>query len=53
MNIFIESGKKKVFVGAVEWPGWCRFGKDEPKALEAFLAYGERFANVIRSGILP
>ena len=34
MNIFIESGKKKVFVGALDWPGLCRFFKDASTVLE-------------------
>ena len=38
MDIFVEAGKQKVFVGALEWPGWCRFGRDEFTALDAFLA---------------
>ncbi len=49
MEIFIEVGKKKVFVGAAEWAGWCRFGRDEPTALDAFLAYGERYAMVLEN----
>jgi hypothetical protein len=47
LEIFVESGKKKVFAGALAWPGWCRFGRDEEKAFDAFLAYGERYARVL------
>ena len=47
MNIFVESGKKKVLVGAVDWPGWCRFGRQEADAIQVFLAYGNRYAKVL------
>jgi hypothetical protein len=47
MNIFIETGKKKVFVGAVDWPGWSRWGRDEESAIESFLDYGARYASVL------
>jgi len=31
--VYIESGAKKVFACAVDFPGWCRSGKDEASAL--------------------
>ncbi len=27
-----EHGAKKVFVWAMDWPGWCRSGKDDDRA---------------------
>ncbi len=47
MDIFIEAGKKKTFVGAVEWPGYCRWGKDELSARQSLLDYGPRYARVL------
>ena len=47
VNVFVETGKKKVFVGAVDWPGWSRGGKDEQKALQALVDYGPRYAQVL------
>jgi len=41
-------GKKRVFAGAVEWPGWSRSGKGEEQALEGLAAYGPRYAAVMR-----
>ncbi|MGH2773763.1 MAG: hypothetical protein ACRDIU_11590 [Actinomycetota bacterium] len=35
VKVFVENGSKRVFAGAVDWPGWCRSGKDEQEALEA------------------
>src|SRR5438094_7804405 len=39
-------GAKKAFASAAGWPGWCRSGKDEARALEALAAYGPRYAKV-------
>lgn len=46
-EVFIETGKKKVFTGAINWPGWSRSGKDEGKALQALIDYGPRYAHVL------
>ena len=47
VKLFVESGKKKTFAGAVDWPGWCRWGKDEQSALQSLLAYGPRYAQAL------
>jgi hypothetical protein len=44
----VESGARRVFVGALEWPGWCRSARDEDGALEALVAYGPRYAAVVK-----
>jgi hypothetical protein len=46
-RIFAEIGKKKAFAGAIDWPGWCRIGRDESSALQALLAYAPRYAGVL------
>jgi hypothetical protein len=46
--VYIEATGKRAFAGAVEWPGWCRSGRDEEAALEALFEYGPRFARVLR-----
>lgn len=46
--IYLESGKKRVIAGAVEWPGWCRWGKDEAAAMEALFELGRRYAEVLK-----
>ena len=38
--VYIESGDKKVFACAIDFPGWCRSGKDEASALEALAGRG-------------
>jgi len=51
--VYLEAGKRRTFAGAIEWPGWCRAGKDEASALEALLAYGPRYARVLQPAGLP
>jgi hypothetical protein len=47
IDIYLETGKKKVFASALAWPGWSRSGKDEDQALETFLDYAPRYARVL------
>jgi hypothetical protein len=48
LDVAFEVGEKRTFAGAVDWPGWCRSGRDEKVALESLLAYGPRYAGVLR-----
>ena len=48
VKVFVETGKKKVFAGAIDWPGWARGGKDERAALQALTDYGPRYEQVLR-----
>lgn len=50
--IYLESGAKRVFAAAVDWPGWARTGKTEVDAIAALAAYAPRFARVVR-GVVP
>jgi hypothetical protein len=52
MNVYLEVGTKKTFAGAVEWPGWCRSGRNEESALQALFEYGARYARVLRTSRL-
>lgn len=47
IKAFIETGKKRTFAGAMDWPGWCRSGRDEQSALQALIMYGPRYAQVL------
>jgi hypothetical protein len=52
VDVYLEVGAKRVFAGAVDWPGWCRSARNEEDALEALLAYGSRYAAVLKgSGV--
>lgn len=49
MDIYLESGRKRVFAGAIEWPGYCRSGRDEAAALAALVEWGPRYGRAIAS----
>ena len=49
ISVYVESGSRRCFAGAVEWPGWCRSGRDEPSALEALLDYLPRYRRAVGS----
>lgn len=50
IEIFLETGKKKTIAGAVDWPGWCRIGKDKDAAMAALIEYGPRYALAAKLG---
>jgi hypothetical protein len=45
--VAVEAGRRRSFASAVEWPGWCRGGRDEAAAIEALLSYAPRYALVL------
>lgn len=47
IRVYVESGEKKVFASALDWPGWSRGARDEKGALEALVAYGGRYAEIV------
>jgi hypothetical protein len=52
--VFVEAGKRRVFVSALDWPGWARSGKSEERALEALASYLPRYAPIVeRAGLTP
>jgi hypothetical protein len=48
LKVLIETGKKRTFASAVDWPGWSRGARDEASALDALLEYGPRYAQVLQ-----
>ena len=44
--VYLEVGAKRVFAGALEWPGWIRSAKTEDQALDALAAAARRYAPV-------
>jgi hypothetical protein len=44
IDLYLEVGTRRVFAGALEWPGWCRSGRDQDAALEVLVAYGRRYS---------
>lgn len=53
IRTFIETGRKRTFAAAIDWPGWCRRSRDESTALEALLESGPRYQEVISRSTLP
>ncbi len=51
--VYLEVGSKRVFAGALDWPGWIRAGKDEALALEALAAAAERYGPVAGAAGFP
>jgi hypothetical protein len=49
VEVYLEVGQKRTFAGALNWPGWCRVGRDENAALQALLDYGPRYARVLQA----
>ena len=49
IKVIVEIGKKRIFASAVDWPGWCRSGRDEKTALQTLIDYGPRYAQVLHS----
>src|SRR6478752_4167430 len=48
VRVTVEAIDKKVFVSALDWPGWSRSGKTVELAVEAFLAAAPRYAVVAK-----
>jgi hypothetical protein len=48
IEVVVEQGKRRAFAAALDWPGWCRGGKDEAAALEALAAMAPRYAPVAK-----
>ncbi len=44
--IFLEVSGKQAVASALDWPGWCRAGRDEGAALAALASYAGRYAPV-------
>ena len=47
LEVYIESGAKRVFAGVLIWPGLVRSAKTEMAALQALVDYGPRYQKVM------
>ena len=43
IRLAIDSGEKRAFATAVDWPGWARSGKTRDEALTRLIEYGARY----------
>ena len=51
-DVYLEIAPKRTFACALDWPGWCRSGRDEVEALERLADYAERYEPVVaRAGL--
>lgn len=48
IEVYLEIGKKRTFAGAIDWPGWCRGGRDEESALQALFECAPRYAHALK-----
>jgi hypothetical protein len=48
--VYLEQGSRRVFACSLDFPGWCRAGRDEDAALAAFADYAPRYAEVAERG---
>jgi hypothetical protein len=48
VRVCVELGKKRVFASALDWPGWCRSGRDEQAALDALADHARRYRAVAK-----
>jgi hypothetical protein len=52
VEVCLEMSPKQVFASALDWPGWCRAGRDEGAALEVLASYARRYAPVaVHAGV--
>jgi hypothetical protein len=49
----LETTPKKCFAAALDWPGWCRSGRDPDAALAALAEYADRFGPVAAAAGFP
>ena len=52
LEIYLEVGRQRTFAGAVDWPGWCRSGREEAGAVAALLEAGPRYARALHGSRL-
>jgi len=53
VRVCIEATGKRAFASALDWPGWCRSGKDERTALDALADHTKRYHAVARAASVP
>ena len=51
LRVYLETGKRWVFAGALDWPGWCRRDRSEEAALDALVEYAGRYSRAVGVGV--
>jgi len=52
VSVYLEVGRRRTIASALDWPGWCRAGRDPTEALGALLEHGPRYGRAIGSARL-
>jgi hypothetical protein len=47
LRVALDSGNKKVFATAIDWPGWSRSARTRDEALDRLVEYGERYQKAL------
>jgi hypothetical protein len=53
LKVYLESGEKRVFAAALDWPGLARSGRSPGEAVAALVAAGPRYAAAVRKARPP
>ena len=53
IRVYLDSGAKKTFAMAIDWPGWGRSGRTPEEACAALVEYGRRYAAVAKRAGIP
>jgi hypothetical protein len=53
IDVFIESGRSRVFASALDWPGWARRDKTEDLAIQALADYLPRYLPIVELAGVP
>lgn len=53
IRLMVETGSKRTFASALDWPGWSRNGKEEDQAIHALFDYAPRYEKSIKSSGIP
>src|SRR5215472_18967690 len=48
IDVYLEVGQTRTFAAALDWPGWCRSGRDEASALQSLFDCGPRYGRALQ-----
>ncbi len=51
IDVYLEAGARRTFAGAIEWPGWCRSGRNEADAVNSLIVYAPRYARALGDAV--
>lgn len=49
IEVYLEVGRTRTIAGAIDWPGWCRAGRNDAAALQALLDSAPRYARILHT----